>query len=162
MADDIITELGFLCLGSRFKRLGERLQGDVARFLAEVGLDVQPAQYPILVVLEEGPATIGRLVERVGVSQPGITRSIARLIEMGLVEPLSRQRDQRFRAVQLTARGRDLVSLSRRDVFPRIEAAVDQICGALNGSLLDQLGAIERALGEASIDQRALRMVPGE
>ena len=114
------------------------------------------------VVLEDGAATIGRLVERVGVSQPGITRSIARLIEMGLVEPLGRQRDQRFRTVQLTEKGRDLVGRSRREVFPRIEAAVDQICSALKGGLLEQLGGIEAALADASIDQRARRIVSGE
>lgn len=43
MSGDILKERPALFLGSRLKRLAERMQGDVAALGGVVGLDIQPA-----------------------------------------------------------------------------------------------------------------------
>ena len=76
---DIISQMGYLALGSRLKRLGERMQGDVLRVIEAAGLPVQPAQYPLLAALDhDGPMTISAMVDSTGVIQPAVTRSLAR------------------------------------------------------------------------------------
>ena len=40
MVDDIVEELGHLALGTRLKRLGERLQAETTRFIETSGLPV--------------------------------------------------------------------------------------------------------------------------
>ncbi|TIX95881.1 MAG: transcriptional regulator, partial [Mesorhizobium sp.] len=50
--EDIIRSLGFLCLGSRFKRIGEQLQADTQRVLDELEVRVQSSQYPLLAALD--------------------------------------------------------------------------------------------------------------
>ncbi|MBI1209998.1 MAG: MarR family transcriptional regulator [Alphaproteobacteria bacterium] len=156
MPEDIVRKMGFLCLGSRMKRIGERMQADVARFIEQSGLSVQPSQYPLLLAVEQnGPLTIGELSEAVGVSQPGTTRNVARLIDMGLLEAATDARDQRQKPVTLSAAGRRLMERSRHEIWPFVEAAVREICGDLKGPLLTQLTAIEEGLAEAPLDRRA-------
>ncbi len=156
MTEDIVRKMGYLCLGSRLKRIGERLQADVLRFTEKSGLPIQPSQYPLLAAIDRnGPLTIGELVEAVGVSQPGVTRNVNRLVEMGLVD-ISRERsDQRQKAVALTAAGRNAIARAKREVWPYIEAAVTDLCAGLTGPLLAQLGAIEDSLAAEPLDERA-------
>ncbi len=156
MPEDIIRKMGYLCLGSRLKRLGERLQADVQRFIEKSGLAIQPAQYPLLAAIDRnGPLMVGELVEALGVSQPGVTRNVIRLVEMGLVDITRVGRDQRQKTVALTAAGRQAIAFSKREVWPHIEAAVTELCAGLSGPLLTQLAAIEDGLAEKPLDQRA-------
>lgn len=72
---DVIKELGLLCLGTRLKRLGDWLQADVQRLIDAAGLPIQAGQYPLLAALDRlGPLTVSELVEALGISQPGVTQ----------------------------------------------------------------------------------------
>ncbi len=156
MAEDIVRKLGFMTLGSRFKRIGERMQADVLRFMEEAGVALQPSQCPVLIALyENGPLTVGELADAVGTSQPGVTRNLARLIELRLIAPRPTNGDGRQKAVALTAAGKRTLERAKREIWPHIEAAVAEICEGLKGPLLVQLTAIEDSLAEAPLDQRA-------
>ena len=64
---DLIAERDHLFLGSRLKRLAERMQGDVVRLAERAGLAIQPSQSPLLATLDRlGPRTIGELVASLG------------------------------------------------------------------------------------------------
>jgi DNA-binding MarR family transcriptional regulator len=153
--DDILRPLGYLCLGSRLKRLGERLQAGVVQLGRQRGLEVQAGQFPILVTIDRlGPVTITDLAEALGVSQPGVTRNVAGLVAAGLVQTRRIHEDQRHKTLTLTKAGRQLVERCKRDFWPRIEAVVAEICRGLSGSLLDQLAGLEDALAESSLESR--------
>lgn len=155
MVEDVIRSLGFLCLGSRLKRLGEQLQSDTQRILDRLELPVQASQHPLLAALDRlGPLAVGELAEALGVTQPGITRSLSRLAGLGLVEARQPRGDQRQKIVSLTERGRELVRVARREAWPDIEKAVAELCGGLSGPLLEQLAVIEDGLAETSLDRR--------
>lgn len=156
MADDIVAELGHLFLGTRLKRLAERMQGEVQCVAAQSGLPIQPSQYPILAALaRRGAMTVGDIADALAISQPGVTRNVARLVELGLVEVKREGRDQRQKKVSLTAAGETAMDVSKREVWPRIDMAVAAMCEPLSGPLLAQIAAIERALDEKPLDRRA-------
>jgi DNA-binding MarR family transcriptional regulator len=155
VAEDIVRALGFLCLGSRFRRIGERLQADTQQIMEEFGITIQAGQYPFLGAIDrQGPLTIGELAEAVGITQPGATRTLAQLIDAGLVEARASDEDQRRKLVSLTDKGRELVAFSREKVWPGIESAVRDLCGDLSGPLLEQLAAIEDGLAAAPLRRR--------
>lgn len=159
--EDIVRASGYLTLGSRLKRIGERMQADVLRFTAASGVEVQPGQYPLLAALDRyGPLTVGSLATAVGFAQPGVTRNVIKLTEMGLVEMHRVHRDQRHKTVVLTAEGHRVVEHSRTHIWPQIESAVTALCDGLTGSILEQLDAIEDSLAEVPLDARA-SAVPG-
>src|SRR5579859_6772474 len=125
MAIDLLRERGNLFLSSRLKRLAERMQADGVRVVERAGLEIQPGQYPMLGVLDrDGPRTIGELTETLELSQPTITRAVARLVEMGLVEVSRVYRDRRRKTISLTKAGRVAMQASKPWVWPQIEAAV--------------------------------------
>lgn len=156
MSGDIVAELGHLFLGTRLKRLAERMQADVLKVAAGAGLPIQPSQYPLLAVIErEGSVTIGQIADTLGISQPGVTRNMARLIELGLVDMARDEKDQRQKSLSLSDAGKAAMEVSKREVWPRIDMAVAAMCEPLSGPLLGQISAIERALDDKPLDRRA-------
>ncbi|MES0212766.1 MarR family transcriptional regulator [Mesorhizobium sp. M0028] len=154
--EDVIRSLGFLCLGSRMKRIGEQLQAEAQRLLDRLDVPVQASQYPLLAALDRlGPLPVGELAQSLGIAQPGVTRSVSLLAELGLLEVSPSIDDQRRRIVSLTRDGRRLVDVAKREVWSRIENAVADLCADLSGPLLDQLAAIEDGLAAAPLDRRA-------
>lgn len=160
---DVLAELGPLFLGSRLKRLAERMQADAAATLRAAGLPMQPGHMPLLALLDlRGPMHVGEAVEALGVSQPAVTRSLAGLVELGLAET-ARARDQRQKRISLTQKGATVMADAKARVLPHLDAAVRAMCDGLSGPLLDQIGAIEAELAARPLDRRvaALRGAAG-
>jgi DNA-binding MarR family transcriptional regulator len=158
MTEDIVRSLGYLPLGSRFRRIGERLQADTQRILDEIGQPLQASHHPFLAALDRlGPLTIGELAEAVGITQPGVTRSIRQLTDLGFVRSRLAPDDQRRRIVSLTGAGQAAVDRAKTTVWPRVERAVADLCDGLEGSLLDQLAALEDSLAERPLHRRVTR-----
>ena len=156
MVDDIVEQLGHLALGTRLKRLGERLQGETTRFIEASGLPVPASQFPLLAALDRsGGLTVGEHAEAVGVSQPGVTRSVARLAEQGLIAVTHESADRRRRSVRLTPEGEEVVARARSEVWPHVEAAVLEACEGLDGPLLGELAELEARLDRDPLDRRA-------
>jgi DNA-binding MarR family transcriptional regulator len=163
MVDDVVEQLGYLALGTRFKRLGERLQAETTRFIAADGLAVPASAFPLLAALERpGGLAIGELADAVGVSQPAVTRTVTRLARDGLVTVASEATDRRRRSVQLTEAGDEVVARAREAVWPHIEAAVAGACAGLEGPLLAQLAELEARLDAEPLDRRAVRIAGEE
>ena len=158
---DVLRDLGPIFLGSRLKRLAERMQAGAAKVIADTGLPLQPAQMPLLAALDRGPMTVGQLVEAVGSSQPGVTRAAGQLVALGLVRS-ARGADQRRRTLSLTPAGEAAMARIRRLVWPRVEQAVTEMCAGLSGSLLDQIGGIEAALAARPLDARVAAIAAAE
>ena len=151
---DVIADLGELFLGSRLKRLAERMQGGAARFVGDMGLEVQPPHMGILASLDRAPMTVGQLVEAIGTRQPGVTRSAGQLMRMGLIEAV-RGKDQRQKTLRLSHKGAATMARIKLKIWPRLDQAVKSITGGLSGSFLDQISAIETALAEKPLELRA-------
>lgn len=159
--NDIVKELGLLTLGTRLKRLGERLQAQTQEILDAHGTSAPAAHQPALAAIDTlGPLTVGDLAWALGISQPGATRQLNQLQAAGLVQALQSSADLRMRTVTLTPLGREHVALARHRVWPAVEAAVASACGGDGMALLAQLDALEAALGESPLPQRAPRAQP--
>ena len=156
MVEDIVRAKGHLTLGTRLKRIGERLQADTQRIMEEMDVPLQASQYPFLAALDSaGPLTIGELAEAVGVTQPGVTRSVSELKKLGLVKARQAPDDQRRRIVSLTRKGQEAVAFGKAEVWPRIERSVSDLCRDLEGPLLAQLAALEDGLAAKPLHRRA-------
>ena len=159
MTVDVLRDQGPVFLGSRLKRLGERMQAGAARILTEAGLPVQPAHMPLLTALDEQPMTIGQLVQAVGVSQPGVTRGIGQLVELGLVQSQQGE-DQRQRTASLTPAGVLAIKRAKLNVWPRVEEAVEALFGGKSNAFMRQLSDVESALAATSLDVLASKAEP--
>ena len=154
---DLLSECGHLFLGSRLKRLAERLQADAAKVHRAMGVDAQPAELALLAAIDRfGPMTIMAAVASLGVSQPAITRTAAGLVERDLIVAQNDAADQRQKTLKLTPQGRALVAKAKAAPWPAITEAVRTLCAPLEGSLLDQIADLERQLTDRPLEARAL------
>lgn len=154
--EDVVRALGYLCLGSRLKRIAEQLQAGTQLILSQLDSPVAAGQYPMLAALDRlGPLTVGEMAQAVGLSQPGVTRSLSQLAEFGLLDIKPSPSDGRIRVVSLTPPGRDLVARGKAGAWAEVETAVADLCGGLEGPLLDQLSAIEDRLAANPLHKRA-------
>jgi DNA-binding MarR family transcriptional regulator/GNAT superfamily N-acetyltransferase len=156
---DVLSDHGVVFLGSRLKRLGERMQAGAAKTAASAGVSVQPAYVPFLVALDKQPMTIGQLAQAVGISQPGVTRSIGQLIELDLVQSQTGA-DQRQRTISLTPAGAAVLARTTLYVMPQIEQAVRTLLGNQTEAFIRQLADIEAALDATPLDVLAGRANP--
>jgi len=157
---DIIAQMGPAFLGSRLKRLGERMQAGAGLVTASAGLALQPGHMAVMAALRSAPMSVGQLAELCGTSQPGVTRTLGQLRDLGMIDE-AQAPDQRSRVVALSPKGREAAAVLSREVWPRVGMAAEQILARLDGDFFASLTEIERALNEASIGQRGLRITPG-
>lgn len=156
---DLVAAMGPSFLGTRLKRLGEHLQANAAAVLADRGIPIQPGQVSVFAALRDGPRRVSEIVERIGMSQPGVTRAAGQLERLGLVEVLPGQ-DQRTRLLAMTPAGEAVMARLTMEIWPGLANAVDAILTPLSGSLLDQVGGIEAALGEKPLLERVPPALP--
>lgn len=151
---DLVARLGYLALGTRLKRIGEALQAGVNEAFAARGIPVQPGHVAILVALSSADLTVGELVAELGLSQPGVSRSLGELARKGLAAVASHGKDRRVRLAALTPDGRALIASVQADLFGPVEAAAERLCAGLDGPLLGQLDAIDGRLAERPFARR--------
>lgn len=159
---DILRDLGYLALGSRLKRLAERLQTDAAKAHAQMGYPMKPAQFPLLAALDaRGPLTVGEAVDATGVSQPAVTRTLGSLIALDLVETERDANDSRVKRIRLTPDGETLLRRMKRELWPRINEAAASLAEGPPDDLLALVTRIEDALADESLDIRIAAAGPG-
>ncbi len=153
---DVVEQMGAAFLGSRLKRLGERMQAGAARITADAGLPVQPSHMQFLAALDGQALTIGQLVQTVGISQPGVTRAIGQLVDLGIVQSEPGE-DQRLRTISLTPAGIAVLGRAKLYVWPQVEEAVHALFGGRADAFVDRIAELETALEAAPLDVLAGR-----
>ncbi|AKU92731.1 Transcriptional regulator, MarR family / GCN5-related N-acetyltransferase [Vulgatibacter incomptus] len=153
MEVDLLAGLGVGFLGSRLKRLAERMQADAADVARSLDLPVQPAQMSLLMTIRlHGPITVGELAERLQLAQPTVSRALGTLKDF--VEARPSPGDQRSKRLALTESGEALVARIQTQLLPRIEPAAASLIEGLSGDFMQSLARVEARLAEASLLSR--------
>ncbi|MEZ6000314.1 GNAT family N-acetyltransferase [Hyphomonas sp.] len=157
MPRDVLAEMGPLALGSRLKRLAERMQADATKVFADRGLPIQGTHFPLLAALATyGPLSVSEAVEAVGISQPAVTRIHNALQKMGLTTVSPVESDSRQKQIRLTPEGEALVNELKRDLWPQVRRAAQRLCEGPDADFLTQIGRVEAALQARSLHDRIL------
>lgn len=155
---DIVDSLGLLALGTRFKRVGERLQNEVAVILAERNLDIAAAHLVLLTAIDRnGPMSIGDLANVLGIAQPGVTRAVGQLIESGHVRFDRQAGDRRVKIVTLSESTKALIAEAQATLYDPLELAVTELCDSLPSGILQAIAAIEQRLDNSPLIRRMSR-----
>ena len=149
---DLLASYGVGFLGSRLKRLAERMQADAAEVARSLDLPVQPAQMSLLLTIRlHGPIAVGELAERLQLAQPTVTRALKSLEDDGFVETRRALGDGRTRRLALTHKGEALLARIQTELLPRIEPAAAELVASLEGDFMQGLAKVEQRLAEASL-----------
>ncbi len=93
-------------------RVSSRYNADLTRNLRKVGLD-QPSWRILMILVEQGIATVSELVERTAVKQPTLTRILQRMRRNDLVQMAARPEDLRVYEATITPLGLAAVERAR-------------------------------------------------
>ena len=117
------------------------------RLRKHAGTGLSLSQQSALTTLERrGPMRVGQLAEREQISKASVTRLVARLEELGLIERRQDQSDGRSWWVELTDRGSELLASSSRLADSYLAQQVAVLAPDDQRRLLDALPLLERLL----------------
>lgn len=148
---DYIQKKGAAALGTRLRRLSERLDREVREIYLAHGITFETSWFPVISALSErGPLSVGELAEISGVSQPAISQIRKRVEAQGLVRSSAATVDQRRHELALTETGARLIK-ALAPLWDAIAEASAELCRDAAPNLLAELGALERQLDAASM-----------
>lgn len=141
--DDAETDAAIEALEQQLSMLWRRARSNSYKVARRVHPDMEPAAYGLLVILQlEGSMRLTDIAASVGVGKPSVSRQIAMLEHLGLVQKEADPLDGRAQAISLTRAGtRQLVAAqaARKGAFHELMEDWDVEDLTRLGTLIAQL-----------------------
>lgn len=146
---DILNQLGPVALGSRLRRLTDRITQDVVQIYKEQNIDFEPRWFPVFYLLsKKSPVCVGDIAKEVGISHPAVNQIAGELIKKGLVKASKCGKDKRKRLLELTPKGEAMLP-ELQEIWETVRIAVREM---VDGTGVDVLGMLDKL--DASLDER--------
>lgn len=151
---DLLRELGPLALGSRLKRLSDRLMQDGIKVYRHCDLDFEPKWVPVFYFLaEKGPSAVTDIARGIGITHPSVNQIAKEMISRGYVAAYKDPKDKRRRVLALTSAAKtQRQRLSQ--TWHLIDAALLELIEDTGVDLLAHIETLERALANKSFLER--------
>lgn len=113
--------------------------------------DLTLTEFVIIEALyHKGPMLLGEVQKRIQLSSGGVTYTVDRLVEKGLVERRECESDRRARYAALTSKGETLINR----ILPAHAARINQVMLALSPREQDEAIALLRKLGLGAVSAK--------
>ncbi len=147
---------GELMLGSRLRRLGEKLFFDISRVYKSENIDFEPAWFPLFFLLERhNKLSVSDIASSMEISHPGASQMITTLEKKELISCAKDKQDKRIRTVTFTKKGSALLNQIQPVWLSVIKCAQEMLNEGENSKfLLSTLTEIEDLLGLKSFFDR--------
>ncbi len=153
---NLYQSLGYLVLGSRLRRLSESFLAEINRAYQNEGIDFDASWFPVFYLLSKNDSlSIKELSEQTEVSHPAASQLITNLKNKKLVTSATCSDDGRRQLVQLTDRGRELLT-TILPVWDAILLAMDDVLADEPAcrELLPSISALENAFKSVNLAER--------
>ncbi|MFC3121216.1 bifunctional helix-turn-helix transcriptional regulator/GNAT family N-acetyltransferase [Agaribacter flavus] len=170
---DYFDEFGELGLGSRLKRLSDRLMTDANAVYQAFDLPIQPKWFSLLSLLRDKKrVSVVQASELLGLSQPALSQFCKQLLEVQLIELVPETKDARKKIMQLSSKG--FVALENvQMVWGAVEKAAVDLSREEGNDFYQAVRSFENSLKNkslltrtksylSSIDSEALHFLPFE
>lgn len=151
---DLLQQLGALALGSRLKRLSDRLMRDVSKIYAEHELEFQARWFPVVFLLKDG-AKLGvtEIAELLSMTHPAINQVANQLTKAGLLLSKKDSSDERRRILYLSKKGLSLVN-QLEPLWDTIKLCNEELINKSVKNIFTTLNKIESALEKKEMYDR--------
>jgi DNA-binding MarR family transcriptional regulator len=152
----IIRKAGYLMLGSRLKRLGDRALAEIREVYKASGVDFEISWFPVFYVLHErGTCSIQEISENLEVSHSAISQLMANLERQELIELRTSEEDQRKKEIHLTEKGKRLMT----EIAPIWRSFELSLSEHLPKNILIILDQLEEKLDAGTISRTAIELL---
>jgi len=155
---DHVRSLGRIALGSRLKRLSERLLGDVARVYEAEGIRFKPPWFPLFTLIAETGergVTVVEAARQLQLTHPAVSQFAKEMMRAGLISSRADRNDGRRHSLHPTKKlGK--VHEQAKLVWQALDAAINELFAEAGVDLIGDITRIEAALYRKSSQQRIL------
>ncbi|HHL31240.1 MAG TPA: MarR family transcriptional regulator [Oceanospirillales bacterium] len=158
---DYFDDLGEVALGSRLKRLSDRVMSDAARVYQYTGHDMQPKWFTLMSLLaDKKKVSVVQAADFLGLSQPCISQFSRELLKKGWLQVQTDANDLRRKIMSLTTKGKRQYK-KMQPMRQSVHAAAVSICQELDQDFYQALKQFEQALERKSLYHRTLESLHG-
>lgn len=151
---DFYDRIGVAALGSRLRRLGDKLADEAAQVYSLYGTDLQPRWFPVVHVLGEREAeSVTAIAEEIGHTHASVSQIVSEMVAQGHAVQQKGRKDGRKTYVSLTPKGR-AAQATMKEQLKDVRDAVNALLGESKADLWRALGDFETALAHQSLPQR--------
>ena len=160
---DFFTKTGKMAIGTRLRRLSERITHDAAQIYALYDVELQPRWFPVFYVLsQDRDMPVTAIAHEIGQTHASVSQILKEMRKAGIITEKSDPGDARKTLLTLSRKGKAIatkIDAQYCDVTAAVEALLDSATYDLWKSmeemehLLDQRSLLERVQ-----EQRKLRM----
>jgi len=154
---DFLDEVGEQAVGSRLKRLGDRMVTEAGAVYGAQGFAFEPRWFPLVALLQRhGPLGVVEASRRLGVTQPAVSQFAKQLERHGLVASRVDPGDGRRRVLSLSQRGRQVLS-EMGPMLAAVDEAAIELCHEAGVDFVRGIRRFEAALRRESLADRVNR-----
>ena len=163
MQQDFLNELAELALGSRLKRMSERMLTSASNVYQECGMNINPKWFTLIALLDskdrnKQTLTIVEASNLLGLTQPALSQFCKELQNEKLIKIVKDQSDSRKRILSLTAKGR--VRLKEiKPIWDAVQQAAVDLCTEHNNNFYRSLLLFEKSFTSESLLTRTRRYI---
>ncbi len=151
---DLIKQLGYLSLGTRFRILTDKLLQDVDKVYKSLDVDFEPRWFTVFYLINQRESiSVTEIANELGYTQPAVTQILNILIHKGLVKSVKEKEDSRKKILTITPKGKKLFD-TLKPVWQIIESTVKEFFLSTGYDILTVLDKIETGLSENDIYTR--------
>jgi DNA-binding MarR family transcriptional regulator len=151
---DFYQRTGKMALGSRLRRLSERITEDAAQIYELYGNDLHPRWFPVFYVLSENDArSISEIAQEIGHSHVSVSQIVRDLLRKGYVVEQNDPADGRKTVVALSAAGQELAARLGQQ-YGDVNAAIETALAETTANLWQAIEEWEHLLGRKSLLRR--------
>lgn len=153
---DYFDELGEVALGSRLKRLSDRLMSDALDVYKFMDQEIQPKWFTLLSLLNDKKSvSIVEAADFLGLTQPCISQFSKELIKLEWVQVDPDENDLRRRIMSLTNKGKRKLK-KMEPVRTAVRSAAISLCEEVEQDFYQAIKQFEHALTKKSLYERTL------
>jgi len=151
---DVLRLAGAAALGSRFRRLAERLSTDAAKLYSLYGVEIEPSWFPLMYLLnEQKQASITEISELTGHSHPFVSKTVRQMKAAEMVSAMPAENDKRSSVISLTDKARAFLPQLNAQMAD-VSSAVERLLSDIDPDFIASLDKLDDALAEHSLLSR--------
>lgn len=151
---DFYSLTGKMALGSRLRRLSERLTEQAQEVYRLYDIPLEPKWFPVFYMLsQQNSMTITEIATGIGHSHPSVSRIVREMTEAGLIAGQPDKEDARRNPVALTAEGMQIAE-KIKDQYKDVERAIDILLDQADHNLWKAMEEWEYLLDQKNLLRR--------
>jgi len=127
---EFYNKTGKMALGSRLRRLSERLTDKAGKVYELYNIELNPKWFPVFYALAEGEdKSITQIAQEINHSHPSVSTIVKEMVIHGIAQEIPNKADGRKNYIRLTQKGTEInqrIQVQYQDVNAAIENALSQ------------------------------------